>query len=94
MRTYIIGSNIRQPKVALREADKILVLVADYSMEMLLQKDIPTLEVMVTKNWTRPDNVFGSDNLGDKVIYCTTDPWLRGPGTDHVSILTVLELAG
>ena len=59
---------------ALREADKLLALVADYGMEMLLPKDIPTLEVMATKNWTRPDNVFSSDNLGDKVIYCTTDP--------------------
>ena len=77
---------------ALREADKLLALVMDYGMEMLLPKDIPTLEVMVTKNWTHPDNVFGSDNLGDKVIYCTTDLGLRGPGTDHVPILMVLEL--
>ena len=81
---------------ALREADKLLVLVADYGMppgmEMLLPKNVPTLEAMVTKNWTHPDNIFGSDNLGDKVIYCTTDLWLRGPGTDHVPILTVLEL--
>ena len=72
---------------ALREADKLLVLVVDYGMEMLLPKDVPTLEAMVTKTWTHPDNVFGSDNLGDKVIYCTTDPWLRGPGTDHMPIL-------
>jgi len=28
----------------------------------------------------------------NKVVYCTTDPRLRGPGTDHVPILTVLEL--
>ena len=77
---------------ALREADKLLALVMDYGMEMLLPKDVPTLEVMVTKNWTCLDNVFGSNNVGDKVIYCTTDPWSRGPGTDHVLILTVLEL--
>ena len=61
-------------------------------MVMLLPKDIPTLESMATKNWTRPDNVFGSANLEDKVTFCTTDPQLRGPGTDHVPILTVLEL--
>src|SRR5882672_5033703 len=47
---------------------------------------------MATKNWTRPDNVFGSSSLEDKLIFCTTDPRLRGPGTDHVPILTVLEL--
>ena len=33
----------------LREVDKHLALVADYGMEMLLPKDVPTLEVMVTK---------------------------------------------
>ena len=77
---------------ALREADKLLALVVEYGMEMLLPKDVPALEVMVTKNWTCLDNVFGSDNLGDKVIYCTTDLRLRGPGTDYVPILTVLEL--
>ena len=77
---------------ALREADKLLMLLADYGMEMALPKGIPTLEAMATKNWTRPDNVFCSDNLGDKVITCMTDPRLCGPGTDHVLILTTLEL--
>ena len=68
------------------------MLLADYGMEMALPKGIPTLEAMATKNWTRLDNVFCSDNLGDKVITCTTDPCLRGPGTDHVLILMTLEL--
>ena len=71
---------------------KLLDLVAEFSMEMMLPKGIPTLEALATKNWTCPDNVFCSANLGDKVVYCTTDPRLRGPGTDHVPILTVLEL--
>ena len=78
---------------ALREADKLLMLLADYGMEMALPKGIPTLEAMASKNWTRLDNVFCSDNLGEKVMRCTTDPRLRGPGTDHVPILTTLELS-
>ena len=33
----------------LREADKLLMLLADYGMEMALPKSIPTLEAMATK---------------------------------------------
>jgi len=44
------------------------------------------------KELDTPRKVFCSANLGDKVVYCTTDPRLRGPGTDHVPILMVLEL--
>jgi hypothetical protein len=61
-------------------------------MEMMLPKGLPTLEVMSTKNWTRPDNVFCSANLVDKIIRCDTDPSRRGPGADHVPIVTTVEL--
>ena len=77
---------------ALRESNKLLALVVGYSMEMSLPKDIPMLEAMATKNWTQPNNVFSSTRLGDKIIYCMTDPRLRGLGTDHMPILTVLKL--
>jgi ribonuclease HI len=77
---------------ALRDAEALISLIAENNMAMLLPGGIPTLESMATKNWTRPDNVFGSELLEDKVIYCTTDPRLRGPGTDHVPILTSLDL--
>ena len=36
---------------ALREADKLLMLLVDYGMEMALLKGIPTLEAMASKNW-------------------------------------------
>ena len=61
-------------------------------MVMLLPKDIPTLESMATKNWMQPDNVFGSTNLEDKVTFCTTNPQLWGPSTDHMPILMALKL--
>ena len=60
-------------------------------MVMALLKDIPTLKSMSTTNWMRPDNVFCSSNLEEKIVYCTTNPRLQGPGTDHVPILTALE---
>ena len=34
----------------LRESGELLELIADYGMEMVLPKDVPTLEVMSTKN--------------------------------------------
>jgi len=77
---------------ALRDSESLLALVAEHNMAMLLPKDLPTLESMTTKNWTRPDNVFSSVNLEDKIMCCTTDPQLQGPGTDHVPILTAFEL--
>ena len=77
---------------ALADSNRLLEIVADHSMEMTLPKGLPTLEVMSTKNWTRPDNVFCSANLVDKIIQCDTDPSRRGPGVDHVPIVTTVEL--
>ena len=75
----------------LEDSRKLLTLVVDSNMVMALLKDIPTLELMSTKDWMRPNNVFCSSNLEEKIVYCTTNPRLRGPGTDHVPILTALE---
>ena len=61
-------------------------------MVMLLLKGIPTLQTMVTKNWTRVDNVFAMHNTEHLVVACNTDPRQRGPGTDHVPVLTTLDL--
>ncbi|KII91392.1 hypothetical protein PLICRDRAFT_104674, partial [Plicaturopsis crispa FD-325 SS-3] len=59
---------------------------------MALPGRTPTLEVMATKNWTRPDNVWCSENTADCFIGCNTAPHLRGPGTDHVPIISVLDI--
>ena len=59
---------------------------------MLLPKGIPTLQSMVTKNWTRVDNVFATHNTEHLVVACNTDPRQQGPGTDHVPVLTTLDL--
>lgn len=44
------------------------------------------------KIWTRPDNVFCSQNAMEVLVKCTTVPGRRGAGTDHVPIDTVLSL--
>ena len=59
---------------------------------MALPKDIPTLEVMSTKNWTRPDNVFCSANAIDVLVRCTIVPEDKEAGTDHLPIDTILDL--
>ena len=76
---------------ALRESELLLGLVADHGMVMALPREIPTLKAMATKNWTRPDNVFCTEHSEPLIIIGTTDPHLRGPGTDHIPILTILE---
>lgn len=76
---------------ASEEAQKLIELLADYDMVMALPKDIPTLESMATKNWTRPDNIFTTDNTQECIVTCSTDPHRRGPGTDHVPIISILE---
>ena len=58
----------------LDHAQPLLELIADYGMIMALPKDTPTLEALATKNWTRPDNVFCTDNTAEHLIHCYTDP--------------------
>ena len=61
---------------AIREAEALLAMIVDHDMVMALLKDIPTLEVMSMKNWTRPDNVFCSTNMEAMLVSCMTDPRL------------------
>ncbi|KAJ8591728.1 hypothetical protein M405DRAFT_734610 [Rhizopogon salebrosus TDB-379] len=61
-------------------------------MLQLLPIGLPTLQSCSTGNWTRPDNIFGTEQLLDGVITCTTAPELRGPKTDHVPIHLTLAL--
>ena len=69
-------------------AQPLIALLEDFNMVMLILKGIPTLQSMVTKNWTRVDNVFAMHNTEHLVVACDTDPRQRGPGTDHVLVLT------
>ncbi|KAG2031363.1 hypothetical protein BDR03DRAFT_813030, partial [Suillus americanus] len=53
---------------------------------------IPTLQANSTSNWTRPDNVLGTETIVDSLISCDTDPSQCSPRMDHVPILLILEL--
>ena len=78
---------------ALASSQKILDILADYGLTQLLPKGIPTLQSTSSRNWTRPDNVFATEHTCLSLISCDTDPRSRGPNTDHVPIITVLDMS-
>ena len=73
-------------------AEEILELMAEFGMEMILPKDIPTLRALNTQNLTRPDNVFCSADLVELVVSCNTSPGDMPPCTDHFPIRTTFDL--
>ena len=58
---------------------------------MALPSGIPTLETALG-NWTRPDNVWRSNNPSNPIISCNTKPSIRPPRADHLPIVTSLDL--
>lgn len=78
---------------ALEASGKLIDLVADYGMVQALPKDIPTLQSSSTRNWTRPDNVFCTEHTNETVVSCNMAPDKHGPKTDHVPVLTTLDMS-
>jgi len=70
----------------------LLDIVYRFDLGMALPLGIPTLQALSTGNWTRPDNVWCSSHTTDLFTKCDTNPGLRGPNTDHLPILSVLDL--
>lgn len=60
-------------------------------LHMLLPPGIPTL-FSSARTETRPDNVFGSDYLMERVMLCTAYPELRPICTDHYPVYTEFDL--
>lgn len=74
-------------------AQPLIDMIAEWDMEMLLPKGIPTLEHFVTKKWSRPDNIFGTEGLVERIVECDTQPGLLPPKTDHLQVGTILDLS-
>ena len=79
-------------KSAREAAEQLLKAIADIGMDMALAKGIPTHQHNATKKWTRLDQVFISEHTMEAVTICDTIPEERGVNTDHVPIVTVLDL--
>jgi len=70
----------------------LLDLVVNMRLEMALPRNIPTLEARNTGNWTRPDNVWRNTDSPSSFISCNVDPSLRPAYTDHLPIISVIDL--
>ena len=77
---------------ALWKAEPLIELLADYDMEMILQKGVPTLQHMHSKRYSRPDNIFCSRSMTNSVLKCSVDAETCPTKTDHFPIATLLEL--
>ena len=73
-------------------AKRLIEAVADIGLELALPSGIPTHRHSVTKLWSRLDQVFISDCSINALISCETQPDHWGVNTDHLPILTVLNL--
>ena len=77
---------------ATRQAEGLIDLLAIYDLTMALPKEIPTLQHMVTKIYSRPDNVFNMAGLLELITRCKVDPSLRPTSTDHFRIVTNISI--
>ncbi|KDN39715.1 hypothetical protein RSAG8_08633, partial [Rhizoctonia solani AG-8 WAC10335] len=64
---------------ALNLAQPLLDLVSENSLDMVLPKDIPTLQSTSSKNYMRPDNIFVSTPLAESLPPSLTLPQAKGP---------------
>ena len=71
--------------------DPLIDTLQEFDMQMALPSGIPTLE-MVLSNWTRPDNVWCSNNLLNPIISCNINPSICPLRADHLPIVTSLDL--
>ena len=76
-----------QPK----SIDPLLNLLATYNMRFTLPLSIPTYKT-TQGNWTRPDNVWRSNNPLDPIVICNVKPSLHPPCADHLPIITELNM--
>jgi ribonuclease HI len=70
----------------------LLDLIVNLRLEMALPRNTPTLEARNTGNWTRPDNVWRCSDSPSPFVSCEVKPALRPAITDHLPIISVLDL--
>ena len=75
-----------------RLLNPLLDAVVNMRLEMTLPKGIPTLEARHGGRWTRPDNVWRNADSSSTVLSCEVHAELRPSNTDHLPIVTTLDL--
>lgn len=73
-------------------AEPLILMLSEWGMNMALPRGIRTLKHFVTKAESRPDNVFCTDALLDRLISCDIRTSEQPPYTDHYPIATVFDI--
>ena len=79
-------------KEARDSAEILLKIIADLGMDIALAKGTPTHCHNVTKKWSRLDQVFATEHTLDAINICNTIPEEHGLNTDHIPIVTVIDV--
>jgi endonuclease/exonuclease/phosphatase family metal-dependent hydrolase len=76
----------------LTKAEKLISAVADPDLDLALPSKIPTHKHNVFKRWTRLNHIFLTEHSFDTLISCEALTDSSGPNTDHLLILTKMDL--
>jgi ribonuclease HI len=79
-------------KTAINKAEKLISAVADAGLDLALPPKTPTHKHNVSKKWTRLDHVFLSEHSFDTLLSCEVYTEELSPNTDHLPIVTKLDL--
>ena len=77
---------------ALEAAELLIRTTTDLRLDPALPAGTPTHIHNVTKKWTRLDQVFITENTNDCIISCEVRAHDRGLNTDHMPIITKLDI--
>ena len=78
--------------MSFKSSTPLIDVIQEFDMEQVLPLGVPTYE-SAAGNWTRPDNVWQSNNPLNLVISCNTKPSLQLLRADHLPIITALDLS-
>ena len=78
--------------VATSDAEILISAIAGAGLDLALPPGIPTHVHNVSKRWTRLDQVFISEDSLDTIVTCDVLADLPGINTEHLPILTTLDL--
>lgn len=77
---------------ALQRSETLINVLDRHDLLQALPPGIPTLEASRTKNFTRPDNVFCTPGVLERLRTCTVIPERRPTKTDHFPIQTMFDI--
>lgn len=71
-------------------AERLIDLTDRFGMVMKLEKGVPTLCALNTRNYTRVDNVWCTEAMQGMFVRCETNPMKRPAMTDHFPVVSEL----